>query len=148
MRKLLLNKYKEKEINDVIKLLSNDKDYISIILDRHSEYVYKNIDELNNLLIEDNKELNYKKEFENIGLKIAEYNDWDGNYVIKVGYCNRLFEVVRDYIFMVMPDDNPYFILTPTYIFPIQFIYYEDLINIIPDIVNTLIDNNYAYVEK
>ena len=148
MRKLLLNKDKEKEINDVIKLLSNDKDYISIILDRHSEYVYKNIDELNNLLIEDNKELNYKKEFENIGLKIAEYNDLDGNYVIKVGYCNRLFEVVRDYIFMVMPDDNPYFILTPTYIFPIQFIYYEDLINIIPDIVNTLIDNNYAYVEK
>ncbi len=150
MKKLLVKKDKENIISDVLKLMSEDnEDYISVTLERSSDYVYKNIDELNDLLLDDSKNINYKEEFKKIGLDVLEYHLAD-KHIIKVGYSERLFDIVRSYIFMVLPKDNEdeimEFVLMPTYIYPKIYESYDDLLNLVPDLVNLLLENGYAYV--
>ncbi len=155
MKRLLVKPGKYAKAIEILKLLSNNNtESISVTLDRESDCVYHNIDFLNELLKRDEDSFDdnysYKEEFEKIGLEVIEYSN-NGIYKIKIKYSERLFEVCRLYALMILPaDDNEElneFTLMPIYIFPKEYNSYDDLITLVPELVNLLIVNDVAYIE-
>lgn len=155
MKRLLVKPGKYAKAIEILKLLSNDNnESISVTLDRESDYVYHNIDFLNELLKRDEDSFDdnysYKEEFEKIGLEVIEYSN-NGIYKIKIKYSERLFEVCRLYALMILPaDDNEElneFVLMPIYIFSKEYNLYDDLITLVPELVDLLIVNDVAYIE-
>ena len=150
MKKLLVPKKIESTILDEIKKISPDgDDFISVTLDYNSPYISKNINYLYELLEDTkNETINYKEQFLNDVLEIEEVI-FKGEKVFDIHYTEKLDIYIRDYIFMVLPsDDNTYmqYELIPMRIFPLIFDSYNDLVNIIPDIVSKLIEKGLAYI--
>lgn len=148
MKKLFVPKGKEELAINEIKKKSDGNDYISVVLN-YNPYVIKNIELINNLLLEENDLINYKDEFVKYGLEIEEYIH-NGSKMYDIHFTNGFDYFIREYLFIIIPGDSVdacmEYALIPACIFPLHFRYYEELINVVPDLVNDLIDKGLAFL--
>ena len=147
MKKLLVKPGKLIEAEKLLKLLSgSDIDIVDVFIDDKSDYISNNIKYLNELLKKDenNDDFSFEEEYKKIGLEIIENNN--GKEVL---YSDRLIEVCKSYLLMILPKDESdinEFVLLSSYIFSKEYEDIEDLYNIMPDLVSILINNDVAYI--